>query len=62
MNISSPQEMSVHEIAEIIEIFGRESELVIEPLPEGASKQLCPEVTRARETSRWGCSPRSARV
>jgi len=54
--------MSVHEIAEIIEIFGRESELVIEPLPEGASKQLCPEVTRARETSRWGCSPRSARV
>ncbi len=54
VNIGSPHEMSVREIAEmIIEISGSESELIFEPLPEDDPKRRCPDITRARETLGW---------
>lgn len=34
--------------------FGSESELIFEPMPEGDSKRLCPEITRARKALGWG--------
>jgi dTDP-glucose 4,6-dehydratase len=54
VNIGSPHEMSVREIAEmIIEISGSESELIFEPLPEDDPKRRCPDITRAREALGW---------
>ena len=54
VNIGSPHEMSVREIAEmIIEISGSESVLIFEPLPEDDPKRRCPDITRARETLGW---------
>ena len=54
VNIGSPQEMSVREIAElIVDISGSESELVFEPLPEDDPRQRCPDITRARRVLGW---------
>jgi dTDP-glucose 4,6-dehydratase len=54
VNIGSPYEMSVREIAEmIIEISGSESELVFESLLEDDPKRRCPDITHARETLGW---------
>jgi dTDP-glucose 4,6-dehydratase len=54
VNIGSPQEHTVREIAEmVIELSGSESELVHEPLPEDDPKRRCPDITRAREILDW---------
>jgi len=54
VNIGSPHEMSIGEIAEtIIEISDSESELIFEPLPEDDPKRRCPDITRARESLGW---------
>jgi len=54
VNIGSPHEMSVREVAEtIIEISGSESELIFEPLPEDDPQRRCPDITRAREALGW---------
>jgi dTDP-glucose 4,6-dehydratase len=54
VNIGNPQEHTVREIAQMImEISGRESELVYEPLPEDDPKRRCPDISRAREILGW---------
>jgi dTDP-glucose 4,6-dehydratase len=54
VNIGNPVEMSVREVAEmIIEMSGRECELVHMPIPEDDPKRRCPEIRRAKETLGW---------
>jgi dTDP-glucose 4,6-dehydratase len=54
VNLGNPVEMSVREVAEmIIEMSGRECELVHLPLPEDDPKRRCPEIRRAKETLGW---------
>ena len=54
VNLGNPVEMSVREVAEmIIEMSGRECELVHMPLPEDDPKRRCPEIRRAKETLGW---------
>jgi dTDP-glucose 4,6-dehydratase len=54
INAGNPVEHTVREIAEmIVEISGREGELVFEPLPEDDPKRRCPDITRAREVLGW---------
>ncbi len=54
VNIGNPQEHTVREIAQMImEISGREGELVYEPLPEDDPKRRCPDISRAREILGW---------
>jgi dTDP-glucose 4,6-dehydratase len=54
VNVGNPQEHTVGEIAQmIVEISGREGELVFEPLPEDDPKRRCPDISRAREVLGW---------
>jgi dTDP-glucose 4,6-dehydratase len=54
VNIGSPVEYSVREVAEmIIELSGSRSEISHQPLPEDDPKQRCPDITRAREVLGW---------
>src|SRR5215208_2707462 len=62
VNIGSPHEMTVREIAETVieisieiskEISGSESGLVYEPLPQDDPKRRCPDITRARGVLGW---------
>ena len=54
VNIGNPQEHTVREIAQMImEVSGREGELVYEPLPEDDPKRRCPDISRAREILGW---------
>jgi dTDP-glucose 4,6-dehydratase len=54
VNIGSPQEHTVGEIAQmIVEISGHEGEVVYEPLPEDDPKRRCPDISRAREVLGW---------
>jgi dTDP-glucose 4,6-dehydratase len=54
VNIGNPVEYSVCEIAEmVIELYGSQSEISHQPLPEDDPKQRCPDITRAREALGW---------
>ena len=54
VNIGSPVEHTVREIAElIVEISGSRSGFVYEPLPEDDPRQRRPDTTRAREALGW---------
>ena len=54
VNIDNPQEMSVHEIAELVsELSGGGSRIVYEPLPEDDPKRRCPDIGRAKEVLGW---------
>jgi dTDP-glucose 4,6-dehydratase len=54
VNLGNPVEYTVLEVAQtIIEISGRESEMVFEPLPEDDPKRRCPQIARARDVLGW---------
>jgi dTDP-glucose 4,6-dehydratase len=54
VNIGNPVEYSVREVAEmILELSGSGSGISYQPLPEDDPKQLCPDITRAREVLGW---------
>ncbi len=54
VNIGSPVEHTVREVAEmVIELSGGGSELAFGPLPEGDPKQRRPDTTRARDALGW---------
>ena len=54
LNLGSPEERTVYEIAEmVIEISSSESELVHEPLPEDDPKRRCPDIRRAKMALNW---------
>jgi dTDP-glucose 4,6-dehydratase len=54
VNIGSPVEYTVREIAEmVIELSGSHSEIVYQPLPGDDPRRRCPDISRARETLGW---------
>jgi dTDP-glucose 4,6-dehydratase len=54
VNIGTPMEYAVHEIARmVVELSGSRSEIVYGPLPEDDPKRRCPDIGRARETLGW---------
>jgi dTDP-glucose 4,6-dehydratase len=54
MNLGSPKEMTVLELAEtVIEVTGSRSEIVFEALPRDDPRVRQPDITRAREALGW---------
>lgn len=54
VNIGSPSEISVLEIAEkILKLTGSKSKIVFKPLPQDDPVRRCPDITLVRETLGW---------
>lgn len=54
VNVGNPRELSVREVAEmVLEISGKDREIVNEPLPADDPKQRCPDISRAKEVLGW---------
>lgn len=54
VNIGNPRELSVREVAEIIqEIAGEKAEIANKPLPKDDPKQRRPNISRARDVLGW---------
>lgn len=54
VNIGNPRELSVREVAEIIqEIAGEKAEIANKPLPKDDPKQRRPDISRARDVLGW---------
>lgn len=54
VNIGNPRELSVREVAEIIqEIAGEKAEIANKPLPKDDPKQRRPDISRARDALGW---------
>jgi len=54
MNIGSPSEFTVRQLAElVVEITGSKSRIIERPLPEDDPRQRCPDISLARRTLDW---------
>ncbi len=54
MNIGSPNEITILELAEIIiEITGSNSQIAFHPLPPDDPKRRCPDITKAKKILKW---------
>jgi UDP-glucuronate decarboxylase len=54
MNIGSPAEFTVRQLAElVVELTGSKSRIIERPLPEDDPKQRCPDISLARQTLDW---------
>jgi UDP-glucuronate decarboxylase len=54
INIGNPAEFTVHDLAaQILQLTGSESNLVLKPLPQDDPRQRQPDIALAREILRW---------